>query len=66
MNFYNNIVPQIIFPENTFYSNDTVPIESDYDFYNKYVKKVLLPYEDDPTNLLMLLDNKNLYLIYQY
>ena len=62
MNFYNNIVPQIIFPENTFYSNDPTPITSDYDFYNKYVKKVLLPYNNDPTNLLMLLDNKNLYL----
>lgn len=62
MNFYNNIVPLISFPENTFYSNDTVTIPSDYDFYNKYVKKVLLPYENNNTNLLMLLDQNNLYL----
>ena len=62
MNFYDNIVPQINFPDNTFYSNQDKKIDlypCQYDFYNEHVNKVLLPYDrPNPTNINMLIDDK--------
>jgi len=60
MNFYDNIVPQINFPDNTFYSNQNKNInQCQYDFYNEHVNKVLLPFDSaNPININMLIDEK--------
>jgi len=60
MDFYDNIVPQINFQNNTFFSNQSKKIPPcQYEFYNEHVNKVLLPFDKfDPINISMLIDEK--------
>jgi len=60
MNFYDNIVPQINFVQNTFFYDQDKKIDPcQYDFYNEHVNKVLLPYDKfDSININMLIDEK--------
>ena len=60
MNFYDNIVPQTNFVQNTFSINQNKKLDPcQYDFYNEHVNKVLLPYNrPDSTNINMLINEK--------
>jgi hypothetical protein len=60
MNFYDNIVPQKDFLQNTFYINQNKKLDPcQYEFYNEHVNKVILPYDKfDSTNINMLINEK--------
>ena len=60
MNFYDNIVPEKDFVQNTFYINQNKKLDPcQYDFYNEHVNKVILPYDRfDSTNISMLINEK--------